>query len=412
MKIAFVNQPGTSAAPIHGGDSIGIWSYQVARRLVPVHQVLFYGRRSGDRPSYYKDDIDYRGILVKLDKFFTPLRLLDRLGIFNPKRPFFASQLYYLTYALQIALDLKKEGCDIIHIHNLSQFVPIIRAFNPKAKIVLHMHCEWLNQLDLKTIASRVSKTDLVIGCSEYISDRTRQSLPQFTQRCQTVFNGVDVACFTPQTENFDRDSTQFTLLYVGRISPEKGVHLLIDAFLQVAEKYPQARLEIVGAEAIVGKDLLINLCDDPKVQALKSFYPGSYLEQLKQRIPDRLRHRIVFVGPRSQVELRQHYWNADILVNPSLSESFGMSLAEAMACEVPVIGARVGGMTSVIDEGKTGLLFESANVSELTQAILKLLGDENLRKQMGKAGRERVLQLFTWEAIAEDLIDRYKNLD
>jgi glycosyltransferase involved in cell wall biosynthesis len=412
MKIAFINQPWTIAAPSRGGDSIGIWTYQVARRLASQAEITVYGAKSSDRADYLEEGIRYRGVTSKIDKLLTPLRILDRWGISNPKRPIFASGFYYGDFIQRVAKELSQQSVDIIHIHNFSYYVPIARRFNPKAKIVIHMHCEWLTQLDADLIAKRICDADSIVGCSEYITDKVCQKFPQLADRTQTIFNGVDTSHFVGNDiYNNEHNPEQPNILFVGRISPEKGIHVLIDAFKEVVKRYPQASLNIVGSEAIAAKELIINISDEPHVTELASFFPGSYLEKLKSQIPSDLAKQINFVGGTDQEKLLKYYWDADILVNPSLSEAFGMSLAEAMATHLPVIGARVGGMISVIDEGKTGLLVEPANPSALAKAILDLLGDRELRKQMGIAGNRRVKELFSWDKISEDLLSRYQKM-
>ena len=112
---------------------------------------------------------------------------------------------------------------------------------------------------------------------------------------------------------------------------------------------------------------------------------------------------------PYSQVV--SYYQNADILVNPSLSESFGRSLIEAMSCCVPVVATRAGGMPDVVGDGKTGLLVESNDPDGLAGAILQLLSDDELRSSMGQAGRRRVLELFTWEKLVENLSRNYEEI-
>ena len=87
------------------------------------------------------------------------------------------------------------------------------------------------------------------------------------------------------------------------------------------------------------------------------------------------------------------------------------MSLIEAMACHVPVVATRVGGMTEIVEEGKTGILVESGSASELAEAILRTLSDEDLRKKMRNAGRERAVELFSWDKIADDLLCQYKKI-
>jgi glycosyltransferase involved in cell wall biosynthesis len=81
------------------------------------------------------------------------------------------------------------------------------------------------------------------------------------------------------------------------------------------------------------------------------------------------------------------------------------------MAAGVPVIATRVGGMTEIVEEGRNGLLVESGNASALAEAILQLLSDDDLRESMGKAGHQRSLEVFSWERIAENLLNQYRNI-
>jgi glycosyltransferase involved in cell wall biosynthesis len=288
--------------------------------------------------------------------------------------------------------------------------VPIIRAFNPDIKIVMHMQCEWLTQLDPAMIARRLQQADLVIGCSDYIVDKIRKRFPQFADRCHIVYNGVDTNYFISKS-GYQKPRAAEEILFVGRISPEKGIHVLLDAFQEVAQQFPQATLKIIGPESIASKEFIVNLCNESTVAELASFYKGSYLAQLKSRIRPELADRIIFTGGIPPSQLREYYWNADILVNPSLSEAFGNSIVEGMATETPVIGARVGGMTNIIEMDKTGLLVDPGNVSSLAEALRKLLSNPELRTSMGKAGRQRVLDHFSWNRVANSLLDRYRQL-
>jgi glycosyltransferase involved in cell wall biosynthesis len=411
MKIVFVNQPWTIAAPPRGGDSIGIWTYQVARRLVSKADITVYGCKYGC-PDYTEGGIHYRGISSKIDRLLLPFwQKLDRWEIRPAKRPAYISKLYYCNYFSNIAQELSKQQVDIIHIHSFFPHLPLFRRYNPKAKIVLHMHSEWLSLIDEKTVAKNIIYADLILSCSEFVTDKISKRFPHLADRAITVFNGVDTDYFVGNEfyrnnrNNLDRPK----ILYVGRISPEKGIHDLIDAFKQVVKHYPQASLDLVGAETKASKEFVVRINDDPIVLNLAPFFSGSYMEQLKRRIPSELSDRIHFVGPFAQEKLLKYYWDADVLVNSSLSESFGMSLAEAMACQIPVIATRVGGMTSVIEENKTGLLVEPANPAALAKGIIDLLGDRDRREQMGIAGNQRAKELFDWDKITEDILSNYK---
>lgn len=418
MKIAIVTQPGDLVSPSIGGhSSISIVAFQIARNLVRSgHEIIIYGTRGPTQPAVeYDKGILYRRVSIKPeDLLLKPVRLLERLGAFpNPKRPFFASSLYFPGYALQIARDLKGKQPDIIHIMNLSQYVPLIRAFNPNAKFVLHMHCEWLTQLDASMIEDRLQQTDLVIGCSDYITNKIRIRFPEHASRCQTVFNGVDLTQFAGKngTGAIQKDDVK-RLLFSGRISPEKGIHVLLDAFRQVSKSYPDVLLEIAGAVGIAPVKFIVNLSDEASVRALATFYHGDdYFVQLKARLSPDTSNRVSFLGFISHPHLVDNYRRADVLINPSLSEAFGMSLVEAMAVGTPVVAARVGGMVDIVKDGETGALTEPGNAEALAEGIISILSNPELGKAMGEAGQKRVRELFTWEHVTRNLDCYYQRL-
>ena len=416
-KIAFVNQPADIfSVPPRG--SIPIWIYEVARRLARHHDVIVYARRGHLQPRVeYGEGMQCRRIPIVRD--CRSYRLLERWSE-SFKRPYVSSSYslgyYYLDYALQVAKDLRAQQCDIVHLQSFSQFVPIIRALNPSTKIVLHMHCEWLTQLDQDMIERRLGKTDLIVGCSEYITEKIRHRFPQFADRCRTVFNGVDVNHFADNRRNIVKKNGAKRLLFIGRISPEKGVHILIDALQIVARWDPQVQLEIVGWKKQLSLEFLRSLGDDRTVPDLDSFYDGksrfSYFSTLQQRVGSmNIADHVTFVDHVPYAQVVNYYRDADVLVNPSFSESFGRSLIEAMSCGVPVVATRVGGMAEIIEDSKTGLLVEPGDAPALAEAVLRLLADKDLRRSMGEAGRQRVIDSFSWEQITQDLVAQYKDV-
>ncbi len=295
------------------------------------------------------------------------------------------------------------------------------------------MHCEWLSQFDYATIESRLECADLIVACSDHVTGKISNRFPHLAQRCRTIFNGVDVAKFIDKSSGLRRanklqadedhslsvkrsseeqvESKKRTLLFVGRVSPEKGLHILLDAFKEVAQKFSDVILEIAGSETLAPREFVFGLSDGPNRLGLAEFYSGSYLQKLKLRVSPEIKDRVSFVGYVSHDELVVYYKRAEMVINPSLSEAFGMSLVEGMATGIPVIGARIGGMTSVIEEGKTGFLVKPNDPSALADAICYLLANNELRKSMGKAGRQRVLDLFSWEKVAESLELQYEKL-
>jgi len=411
MRIAFVSQPWNTVAPPVQTGAIAIWTYEVARRLAQSHDVTVLSRMSSTGQNTERDDgVEYRPVPSGGDAWLAtalkrPWRFLDA------KRPLFASGFYYPSYIRHVARHLRRAPCDIVHIHNLSQFVPLIRSSSPAAAIVLHMHCEWLTQLDRAMVARRLQMADLVLGCSRYITTKIREAFPQFASRCRTVPNAVDVRSFAAVPGDAQPRRNGPRLLFVGRISPEKGLHVLLEAFRQVADQHPQAHLEIVGPDAVAPREFIVALSDQAMVADLARFYPASYLSHLKRQVSGNGRGTVAFAGRLEHSRLVAQYKRADILVSPSLSDASSMPAIEAMAVGLPVVATRVGGVPELVQDGRTGLLVNPGDPDALADAISRLLVDEELRRSMGRAGRERAAREFSWERVANDLLVQYREL-
>lgn len=406
MRVAFINQPWNAADPPVESGSVAIWVYEVARRLARSCQVTVYANRCrvGKRTEYV-EGVYYRYVSTLLDR--SVLRALHLVSdLYRPSYPYFAHWLHYLGYAVKVSLDLRRTGCDIVHVQNLSQFVPIIRALNPAIGIVLHMHCEWLTQLDPGMIRRRLEKTDSVVGCSEYVTEKIRRRFPDLADRCRTIYNGVDVRSHGTRTGR--KDGAARRILFVGRISPDKGLHVLLEAFRKVVQEHPAAQLDIVGPQAAPPVASVFRLADDPKVSALVSFCGRDYLTCLKEQVASQGLERVSFSGAVPHSALADRYAAADVYVQPSFTETFGVPIAEAMAAGVPAIGTRVGGIPEVIEDGTTGWLVERGDARALADAILRLLGDNDLRRSMGISARRRAVNLFSWERIVQDLRSLY----
>ncbi|MBN2009923.1 glycosyltransferase family 4 protein [candidate division KSB1 bacterium] len=407
MNIAIINQPWNEFPSIKAA-SIAIWNYEIASRLQSAgHKIVVYSKTESKKPKFEDvNGISCRRVSTFIDQKL--LRYLKRLSkLFSETRPLFASVFFYFGYIFQIAFDLRRMNCDIVHIHNLSQFVPIILLFNPRIKIVLHMHCEWLTQLDANLVKKRVRKLDRIFCCSDYITQKIRNKFPEYCPICHTIYNGVDIDRYNKSHEV--KKNGTYQLLFVGRISPEKGIHVMLDAYKKISTSMTNVKFNIVGPYALTAKEYIVSLSDDPKIHELASFYNHDYMDYLHNQVQSNNLHDVSFAGLKTQDELVSIYESADILVNPSFSESFGMSLIEAMSSKVPVVCSNVGGMTEIVDDGKTGCLIEAGDADELANAILRLLPDKNRRVQMGETGRKKVIDLFSWDSIARKLAMQYQ---
>ena len=423
MKIALVAQPSDIvASTADASTSIAIIIYQFARRLAEKHEVIIYSKQGPGQPETEVDGdgIVYRRFSVKTSELLLkPMRLLERMSVvWGSDNPLFASGLYHYGYAVQVARDAKARGCDVVHISNYSQFVPIIRKYNPDARVVLHMYCEWLSQLDAQQITPRLSQADLVLGCSQFITGKIRQKYPSAAGKSETVYLGADVEQFHPETDEVplpDADAPK-KLLFVARVSPEKGVHVLLDAFKLVESQYPGVQLDIVGPAYSVPYEFVVALSDDEQVTELAEFYrsrnalkPGNfdYLPFLQSKLSPEIAPKVIFHGFVPHSHLKEMYHETDIFVFPSVwDEPFGMPLVEAMASEVPVVATRGGGITEIVDDGNTGLLVNRGDADALAEALLILLNDDIRRRGMGKAARVRAAEHFSWQSGAETLLD------
>ena len=101
----------------------------------------------------------------------------------------------------------------------------------------------------------------------------------------------------------------------------------------------------------------------------------------------------------------------AAVSVIPSLEEGFGIPAAEAMGCEIPVIATDAGGLPEVVEDGVTGRIVPKGNVDALTEALDQLLADPALRRQMGRAGRQRALDRFDWDGTAQQFESLYEEI-
>lgn len=317
-----------------------------------------------------------------------------------------------LAYAVRAGLALRNFNCDIVHVHNYSEMLAVLRRLNPRAKIVLHMHCDWLLQLDRSVIQSRLRHADAICGCSDYVTDGIRARFPERAERCTTIYNGVDSEAFSPSTAERNVGAAH-RIVYIGRISPEKGLHVLLDAFEHVLARRPDTHLEIVGPEFVAPVEFIVGLSDDPVVIALSRFYAGDYGAHLRSRAKNGLlRGHVSFAGELPREQLITRLQEAKIFVFPSIaSEMLGISALEAMAAGLPVVASRICGLPEVVEDGKTGILTERDDPVGLADAILRLLENPEMARSMGAAGRRRVQEKFSWDAAAQALMEVYAGL-
>lgn len=174
-------------------------------------------------------------------------------------------------------------------------------------------------------------------------------------------------------------------ILYMGRLAKEKGVEILIKAIPIIRKSIPDVHVYIAGS----GQDekRLIDLAGKLN-----------------------LRDSVEFLGFLSGEKKWSYYKSSDVCIVPSIYESFGIALLEAMACGKPVVASNVGNVPEVVENGKNGLLFEYGNFNDLAEKTIFLLQNKEYREKLGENGRERSKE-FQWDKIAERTVGIYEEV-
>jgi glycosyltransferase involved in cell wall biosynthesis len=217
------------------------------------------------------------------------------------------------------------------------------------------------------------------------VSTQTKNALIQKygvkPERVNVVYNGVapnyiDSIDVTQKYRN--------SIIFVGRLAPHKHVDELIKVIELLKKDFKDIHLKIIGNG--IEKDNLTKIVNDlnlnDHIDFLSDLEYGKVIKEMKR---------------------------SSILVLPSTREGFGMVLAEANACSVPVIAYKSGGVVEVIENGKNGFLVEPHDINELSDKIRFLLLNEDIRKDMGNYGRKKVQKSFDWKKIVDEIIEIYK---
>jgi D-inositol-3-phosphate glycosyltransferase len=211
-------------------------------------------------------------------------------------------------------------------------------------------------------------------------------------ERIAVIPCGVDTELFQPMDPAKARDLLELPpdplLLYVGRVQPIKGLDTLLEAMAAIPAP---AYLLVVGGEH-----------DEPD---------GGHRAALRARVAALgLDRRVRFLRAQPQRRLRLFYAAADATVMPSYYESFGMVALEAMACGTPVIASDVGGLSTLVQDGKTGLRVKVNDPGALAHAIERLLDDEARRRRMGHRAA-CYAEDYSWQKVVDRLVGVYDEL-
>ncbi len=309
---------------------------------------------------------------------------------------------YMAAFAEGLARTWEARQPDVVHAHfwmsGLASIqaaarygVPVVQTFHALGVVKRRWQGEAdtspAGRLDMeREVACRADR--VIATCSDEVAELRALGVP--ANRVDVVPCGVDVSLFRPAAEKNRSLRSTPRLLIVGRLVPRKGVEDAIRAVALV----PGAELVIVGGPAADRLDA------DPEVARLRQV-------MAECGVTDRVR----LTGHLPHEELPAIIRTSDLLLAVPWYEPFGITVLESMACGVPVVGSAVGGLLDTVVPGVTGLLVAQRDPGGIATAIRLMLDDRRGRAAMGRAGADRVRELYTWERVAEQTEQSYREV-
>jgi len=289
--------------------------------------------------------------------------------------------------ALNASLRLRRflDDADVVHVNNIFFTLSLLTVLSrPKAPVVTTMHIGSLDNLPgvtgavarfyERTIGQYIlRKSTAVTAVSPSVAGHaanlgTRASV-------QVIPNSVDVERFCPPPGVNGNGGDDHSVLFLGRLSRNKGPQYLVEAIPQVVSEIPDASFDFVG--------------DGPLRDAL-----ARRMGELGLNGNVRIHGKVPDVVPVLQ--------RAGVVVRPSLTEGMPLAVMEAMACGKPVLATRVGGTPDLILDGETGILFDPGDVDALVAGLIHVLENKERAATMGRRAREWAERQVTWKRVSQ----------
>ena len=319
-------------------------------------------------------------------------------------------QMLNRNISFSMLLKPQKHDVDIVHLHTTASPIDLLSALlyakRKKKPLILTyhgdinvIHDELIYKLAIsfydKLIDKVLSYANVIISPSEYYIEESR-FLKKYRDKIVVIPNGINIEEFDipyPKEECREKSGlplNENVILFVGVIHSHKGPDVLIKAMPKIIKEVSNTKSIFVGKEGEKG-----NL---------------EGLEKLSKKLG--VKKNIKFAGFVEGGLKPLYYKAADVFCLPSTTshESFGIVNLEAMACGVPIVASKIGGVPDIVKEGENGLLVPPRDPEALAEAIIYLLKSEGVREKMGKDAREKIKD-YSWERIAEETEKVYEEI-
>ena len=289
--------------------------------------------------------------------------------------------LMYFTEALMVGQWMRRNGQTHLHVHLASQAASVglftQKVFSVGYSLTVHGPDEFYDT-EGKYLTRKIAAADFIVCISSFTRSQLMNLSPSTEWRKFIVARlGVDATLFSPLPRKLP-DGT-FEILCVGRLTPAKGQHLLIDAVDRLLQQGRRVRLRLVG-----------NGPDDSSLRACAG----------RLASPE----SVVFEGAVNQDRIRGIYATADVFCLPSFAEGLPVVLMEAMAMEIPCVSTNIAGIPELVRDGIDGLLVPASDLDALVDALARLMDDGELRDRLAKSGRARILEHYNLARNVETL--------
>jgi L-malate glycosyltransferase len=302
--------------------------------------------------------------------------------------PVFDHQPYNLALTTKMVEVAENYDLDLVHVHYAMPFAASAylarELLRPRSLgVVTTLHGTDITVVGVEPAFFRVTKftiqsSDRVTAVSRFLKERAEESFG-ITRPIEVIYNFVDPTVFTPRRRGRHArlvPPDTRVIMHASNFRPVKNIEAVIKVFAEVRKKVP-TKLIMVG--------------DGPEK-------PGA--EQLARELG--IQRDVLFLGNQDCME--ELLPLADVFLLPSSSESFGLVALEAMSAEVPVVASNIGGLPEVVEHGATGFLHDPRSIDGFVSSVLRLLGNERLRRAMGRRARREAKERFN----VDDVVDRY----
>ena len=390
MKITFL----TTSFPRFIGDYAGVFVYDLAKALVKNNVSIFVLAPHTDNIAHAEE---IEGIDINRFSYFYPTtwqKLAYGAGIpTNLRRSWLARiQIPFFLIAFMLKGFQVARGSQLLHAHWIEPgFLGLLLARLLKRPLVVSVHrFNPIGKIGRILYSWVFPRADYILFNSSYTQQRCLESLP--VKNYAIVPPGIDLSKFTNKWENNRVESSSNIVFALGSLLPVKGFKHLVEAIPKVLEQHPHCQFVIGG--------------QGPERDAL-----------LKQATSLGVQDHLQLLGRVSTEDVPSLMCEADVFVLPSIphssgdNEALGMVLIEAMACGTPCVASRTGGIVDIVDDTVNGFLVSPGDSVELAEKIAHLLSENEVREEMGKAGRIKVEEKFSLEVIAQQVGNIYKQL-